>query len=1479
VQAFEINIEDRSLMDFIEGEVRSAFEKPESPRYLFPLSDAVQCLFDVLHHRLGDSELDGVGTQVLQAFASYRDRSDFLNLPDRLEAFLKFTQRLLKPAGPEYLENTASRERMFLPEVLQALGLANASTVGNQTLAQLEGKPRFAWYVERAVQARNQVHRAPTYSARERAEVFESVCVVLLFAICESRRKIGLALLASRHCRLLQRYREDFDKWRERFVDLEGSERLTDEFEGIDPLAVELIEDDSVQENDTDENPETDEIGAMDSVNSLADSVSEQRRGLVRDLVRDIPKLVLLGDPGAGKTTTLQYLAWQAATGLLKKPSGERWFPIYIPLKALASGDSRSLDAIVHTTMGGASIKQLANQGCMFLLDGLNEVPQEHLAAAKQEIQSLISLGDNVRIILTCRPGQFQNEFSLPVFELQSLRDEQILRFFQRHLRDDNKVGKLLSIIKRQPKLLEWARNPFMLAMLVRGFLKHGSLPENRGKLMQGFLCDIMRREQAQGAAKTPLETKTTLLAHLAFETRKLAVLSFTRIEACTFVKQRRDDLGSTLDVPLFIDEVLNNNFLAETTGGLLTFDHELYQEYFCAVALVEMGTGGIALVEELQQEPRWEEPIVLFSGISDNRSSILRSLATSNVHLAARSLASSSLSEKKDREFILQQARELASTAGDPAKIAQGLLSLAELGEAEAMITVLKQRGAQDAIAQRAIQSFIPRCSPELVVDWIRRTSDHSDKFLIRWMFAAIAPDQKDVLLRDYRETFKELLLGQFRGARLDKRTERTHLQRILVFLGDDLKKWMRDSIAKDILKSSEIGGSEYLWQAFSHLWSENSDLGKAAKPPALLAAALNRPGRYSIEAALQIWLRYFQETGLTFLFETVGEYRLELSMRFLRRYKSLDHHRLSLAISEMLREYRARCFSQDPALLKTTISRLECLANIHVGEVRKCCTVVAIKHFGYFIELEPGINALLHPSDVTWTKTPTDALTLEVNQSVDVVVLEVDDARGTVVVGLKQIIFIHWMNAESRYPFGTKVRGKVLRVGTGKALVQLDPCVEGLIDRTDMSWDSSVKPSDLLTVGNDVEAVVIGKDSSGLVFLLSTRLLQPDPWEKIEAVYPIGTIVAGKILNIVDFGVFVRLPSGIHGLLHKDDMSWGRVEHPSSLVSVGQDLDFVVLDIKKERKRISLGLKQKITNPWDNIETKYSVGAKVEGKVVKLVPYGAFVQLEPGVEGLVHITELSWKKRIAKPSDVLKQDQGIEAIVLGINREEQKISLGIRQLESNPWDTAETKYPVGTRVKGKVRNLTSYGAFVELEDGIDGMIHVSDVSWARKINHPSEVLKKGDEVEMIVLEVDHPNQRIALGMKQLVQDPWERIDMLYKVGDVVTGKVTKLASFGAFVGLQHDIDGLVHISQVREERVDKIKTVLKVGQDVTARVIKIDKGEHRIGLSIKAASYSDEQLKEEQKIFDTLKPGEDLLALQQAFDDADEPKQEPEE
>jgi small subunit ribosomal protein S1 len=499
-------------------------------------------------------------------------------------------------------------------------------------------------------------------------------------------------------------------------------------------------------------------------------------------------------------------------------------------------------------------------------------------------------------------------------------------------------------------------------------------------------------------------------------------------------------------------------------------------------------------------------------------------------------------------------------------------------------------------------------------------------------------------------------------------------------------------------------------------------------------------------------------------------------------------------------------------------------------------------------------------------------EAASLKVGDEVDVLIEKLENKEGTVVLSHEKAEFKkNWDNILSICNEGGIIKGKVTSIVKGGLVVNVG--VEAFLPASQIDVTT---PKNLAGfVGNTYEFKVVKINQERQNIVLSRReLIEAERNEKrgkLLADMTPGDIRKGTVKNITDFGAFIDL-NGIDGLLHITDMSWGRIGHPSELLKVGQEIDVVVLDVNKEKERVSLGLKQKLANPWDSIETKFPVGAKVKGKVVSLVPYGAFVQLEPGVEGLIHVTELSWTKRIAKPSDVLKQDQEIEAVVLGINREEQKISLGIRQLESNPWDGAAAKYTVGTKVKGQVRNLTSYGAFVELEEGIDGMIHVSDMSWTRKINHPSEVMKKGDTVEATVLEVDRPNQRIALGMKQLGTDPWANIETLYKVGDLVQGKVTKLASFGAFVGLQHEIDGLVHISQISEERVDKIKSVLKVDQDVSARVVKIDKNERRIGLSIKAASYSDEQLKEEQKILDQLKPGEDLVALQHAFDAADE-------
>ncbi len=494
-------------------------------------------------------------------------------------------------------------------------------------------------------------------------------------------------------------------------------------------------------------------------------------------------------------------------------------------------------------------------------------------------------------------------------------------------------------------------------------------------------------------------------------------------------------------------------------------------------------------------------------------------------------------------------------------------------------------------------------------------------------------------------------------------------------------------------------------------------------------------------------------------------------------------------------------------------------------------------------------------------------DADDVQIGDEVEVLLCRLENDEGMVILSKEKAAYKqNWEKIVKVFQGDGLIKGKVKAVVKGGLTVNIG--VEAFLPGSQIDI---VPPKDLQQfVGNtyDFKIVKINDDRKNVV--LSRRELieqeRSDKRQKFLDTVKIGSAVKGYVKNLTDFGAFIDL-DGMDGLLHITDMTWGRLGHPSELLKVGQEVDVVVLDINREKERVSLGLKQTQKNPWEETEGRFPIGSKVKGKITNLVPYGAFVEIEEGVEGLIHVSELSWTKRITRPSDVLTAGQEIEAVVLGVNKEEQKISLGVRQLEPNPWDEIEHRYQIGRQVKGTVRNMTAYGAFIELEEGIDGMIHVSDMSWTRKINHPSEVLKKGDEVEAVVIDIDKQNQRISLGMKQLDEDPWKAIDSRYKIGDLVKGKVSKLATFGAFIAMDGDIDGLVHISQISEDRVDKIKDHLKIGQEIEARVIKVDKTERRIGLSIKAASYSEEDIKKEAAAFDSLRPGEDMVGLEQAF------------
>ena len=489
-----------------------------------------------------------------------------------------------------------------------------------------------------------------------------------------------------------------------------------------------------------------------------------------------------------------------------------------------------------------------------------------------------------------------------------------------------------------------------------------------------------------------------------------------------------------------------------------------------------------------------------------------------------------------------------------------------------------------------------------------------------------------------------------------------------------------------------------------------------------------------------------------------------------------------------------------------------------------------------------------------------------IEVGDQIEVLLESLENDEGLVVLSKEKAAHKqNWDKIVAVYKDGGLVKGKVKSVVKGGLMVNVG--VEAFLPGSQVDI---IPPKDLNEfVGNVYEFKIVKVNDERKNIVLSRREVieaeRSEQRQRFLETVAIGDRVKGLVKNITDFGAFVDL-SGMDGLLHITDMSWGRVNHPSELLHIGQELEVLILDVDRDKERVSLGLKQLSDNPWADIEAKYPIGSQVKGRVTKLLAYGAFVELEKGVEGLVHVSELSWTKRITRPSDVLSLDQEIEAIVLNISVEEQKISLGIRQLDENPWEAIEQRFPVGTVISGAVRNLTPYGAFVALEEGIDGMIHVSDMSWTRKINHPSEVLKKGDVVEARVLNIDKENQRVSLGIKQLETDPWESIDSRFKVGDLVSGTVAKIASFGAFVNLDGDIDGLIHISQLSEEHVERVKDVIKVGDDIKARVIKVDKVERRIGLSIKAVNYDPEQLRRETAAFETVRAG-DMVGLEQAF------------
>ncbi len=465
-----------------------------------------------------------------------------------------------------------------------------------------------------------------------------------------------------------------------------------------------------------------------------------------------------------------------------------------------------------------------------------------------------------------------------------------------------------------------------------------------------------------------------------------------------------------------------------------------------------------------------------------------------------------------------------------------------------------------------------------------------------------------------------------------------------------------------------------------------------------------------------------------------------------------------------------------------------------------------------------------------------------VKIGDTFDVLLESLEGEEGLVQVSKRKADrMLNWQRIIDTTKENDVVEGTVMRKIKGGLLVDIGVPVFLPASQVDVRRPGEIGDY----IGRRIRATILKIDQERRNIVISRRKLIEEERDaakkRILETLKEGDIVNGTVKNIADFGAFVDL-GGIDGLLHITDMSWSRINHPSDILRIDQKVEVKVLNIDREKEKIALGLKQKEASPWEQIEKKYPVGCRVKGTVVNIMSYGAFVRLEDGIEGLVHVSEMSWTRRVNHPSEVVQANQEVDVVVLEIDKNKQEISLGMKQTEVNPWELVAEKYPPGTIIEGSVRNLANYGAFVEIEPGIDGLLHITDISWTKKVTHPSESLKKGDKVRCVVLEVDQSKQRVSLGMKQLTEDPWiHAIPEHYKPGMVVRGTVTKITNFGVFVELESDLEGLLHISELADHKVENPQDVVKAAEEVDVKILRVDTQERKIGLSLKRAQWGD--------------------------------------
>jgi len=513
------------------------------------------------------------------------------------------------------------------------------------------------------------------------------------------------------------------------------------------------------------------------------------------------------------------------------------------------------------------------------------------------------------------------------------------------------------------------------------------------------------------------------------------------------------------------------------------------------------------------------------------------------------------------------------------------------------------------------------------------------------------------------------------------------------------------------------------------------------------------------------------------------------------------------------------------------------ESFKSVEEGSVVKG-KVIQIRQDGIVVDVGYKSEGIIPIDEVN----PKELANIKVGDYIEVYLEEREDSEGNIVLSKEKADKIKiWEQIEEACNQEMVVSGKVVARIKGGMTVDING-VKGFLPGSQVDLRPVRNLDSLIGQTFDLKVLKVNQRRGNIVLSRRALLEEVRDKKKTETLATLaeGAVIEGTVKNITEYGAFIDL-GGIDGLLHITDMSWGRVSHPSELFMVGDKAKVMVLKYDRENEKVSLGLKQLSNDPWAGADKKYPVGTRVRGKVVSLTDYGAFVELEQGIEGLVHVSEMSWTQKVRHPSKVLGMGDIIDAVVLSIDKNNKRISLGMKQIEPNPWDVIAEKYPVGSRIEGKVRNLTDFGAFVGLEEGIDGLIHISDISWTKHLKHPSEVLKKGQKVDAVVLSVDREKERLSLGLKQLSSDPWDYdIPNTYKVGENVSCKVIKITDFGVFVELEGGVEGLIHISEIDKDAHAKVEDLLKLDDEVTAKIIKVDTAERKIGLSIPARRTS---------------------------------------